>query len=100
MTQLPEHLDPDIWLAQFLRSAEAQRGGVVKRQVKDVERIAGRDRFLLSVEELGFQAVQNGRHFVVFCNSSPIRRVQRPRDFEIPWPSRLQAAWDAVSKPR
>jgi hypothetical protein len=53
MTFPPDHLSPETWLAQFLDS----RGGVVKRQIRDVERIAGRDLF-------------------------------------------LQAAWDAISKPR
>ncbi|MEQ8916323.1 MAG: N-(5'-phosphoribosyl)anthranilate isomerase [Roseovarius sp.] len=100
MTWPPDHLSPETWLAQFLDSPEARRGGVVKRQIRDVERIAGRDLFLYEVERRGFQVIENGRHFVVFCNSMPLRRVQGPRDFQIPWPSRLQAAWNAVSKPR
>ncbi|SEL88836.1 hypothetical protein SAMN05443999_10961 [Roseovarius azorensis] len=102
MTRIPDHLTPEIWLAQFLDSAEARRGGVVKRQIRDVERLVGREMFLRAVERRGFQAVENGRHYVVFCNGQPIRRLRGPgpRDFEIPWPSRLQAAWHAVSKPR
>ena len=28
------------------------------------------------VERRGFQVVQNNRHFVIFCNSLPIRRVR------------------------
>lgn len=101
MTWPPDHLSPATWLAQFLDSPEARRGGVVKRQIRDVERIAGRDLFLREVERRGFQVIENGRHFVVFCNAMPLRRVVRgPRDLQIPWPSRLQAAWNAVSKPR
>jgi len=100
MTWPPDHLSPETWLAQFLDSPEARRGGVVKRQIRDVERIVGRDMFLHEVERRGFQVIENGRHFVVFCNSMPLRRVQGPRDLQIPWPSRLQAAWNAVSKPR
>lgn len=61
---------------QVFASREAQGGGVVKRQVRDVERIAGREAFLAEVERRGFQAVQNNRHFVVFCNRLPIRRVR------------------------
>jgi hypothetical protein len=28
------------------------------------------------VERRGFQAVENHRHFVVFCNRCPLRRVR------------------------
>ncbi|RFP85758.1 N-(5'-phosphoribosyl)anthranilate isomerase [Rhodobacteraceae bacterium 63075] len=75
MTQLPEHINSEIWLSQFFTSGEARRGGVVKRQVRDVERLVGRRAFLAEVERRGFQVVENGRHFVVFCNRLPIRRV-------------------------
>jgi len=93
-------MNPDVWLAQFLGSGEARLGGVVKRQIRDVERIVGREKFLSEVERRGFQAVRNGRHYVVVCNSAPVLRGVAPRDCEIPWPSRLQAAWRAVCKPR
>jgi hypothetical protein len=76
MTQLPDHLTPEIWLTQMLSSTEAQKDGVVKRQIRDVERLVGRDAFVAAVEERGFQAVRNGRHYVVFCNDQPIRRVR------------------------
>ena len=76
MPQLPVHLTPDRWLAQLFESGEARRGGVVKRQIRDVERIAGRAAFLAEVERRGFQAVENGRHMVVFCNARPIRRLR------------------------
>jgi len=100
MARLPDHMSPDTWLAQFLDSPEARRGGVVKRQIRDVDRIVGRELFLKEVEHRGFQALRNGRHYVLFCNAMPLVRLQAPRDLQIPWPSRLQAAWNAVSKPR
>lgn len=75
MAQLPDHLTPEIWLAQVFSAEEARRGGVIKRQVRDVERLCGRDAFFAEIRRRGFQAVQNGRHFVVFCNAQPIRRV-------------------------
>lgn len=76
MAAIPDYLTPQQWLDQWFSSGEARRGGVVKRQVRDVERLAGRELFLKEVRRRGFQAVQNGRHFVVFCNSSQIRRVE------------------------
>jgi hypothetical protein len=76
MAELPEYLTPDLWLDQIFSSKEAQRGGIVKRQIRDVERLVGRQAFARALERKGFQAVENGRHFVVFCNGAPIRRVR------------------------
>ena len=76
MTQLPDHLTSERWLAQFLSSAEARKGGIVKRQIRDVERLVGRAAFIAAVERRGFQAVENGRHFIVFCNNAPILPVR------------------------
>ena len=76
MTRLPDHLTPEVWLTQMLSSAEAQKGGVVKRQIRDVERLVGYDAFIAEVHARGFQAIRNGRHYVVFCNDQPIRRVR------------------------
>ncbi|MDJ0824471.1 MAG: N-(5'-phosphoribosyl)anthranilate isomerase [Rhodobacter sp.] len=75
MGTMPEHLTAEVWLAQVFGSAEARKGGVVKRQVRDVERLVGRRAFAEEVRRRGFQAVENGRHFVVFCNGHPIRPV-------------------------
>lgn len=76
MTILPDYLTPELWVRQVFESREALRGGVIKRQIRDVERLVGRARFLYEVESRGYQAVENGRHFVVFCNGAPIRRVR------------------------
>ncbi|ABV92772.1 conserved hypothetical protein [Dinoroseobacter shibae DFL 12 = DSM 16493] len=76
MAVLPPQMTADVWLAQLFGSNEARRGGVVKRKVRDVERLVGRKRFLDELDRLGFQAVENGRHFVVFCNALPITRLR------------------------
>ena len=75
MTYLPENMTSEMWLEQIFLSAEAVKGGVVKRQVRDVERLVGRQAFADEIRRRGFQAVENGRHFVIFCNGSPIRRI-------------------------
>ncbi|MFP7672648.1 hypothetical protein ACG74X_04730 [Marivita sp. S0852] len=49
MTGLPDHLTPERWLDQMLTSAEARKGGVVKRQIRDVERLVGYDMFIAAV---------------------------------------------------
>jgi hypothetical protein len=77
MDPLPRYMQPDVWLKQVLSCAEARRGGVLKRQISDIERLVGRAAFLDALEQRGFQAVENGRHFVIFCNPHPIRRLRR-----------------------
>ncbi len=76
MSELPEHLTPERWAYQIFSSQEAMRGGVVKRKVRDVERLLGRSVFLYEVERRGYQAVENGENFVVFCNKRPIRKLR------------------------
>ncbi|WP_306152940.1 N-(5'-phosphoribosyl)anthranilate isomerase [Roseovarius sp. MMSF_3281] len=76
MKTLPRHLTPDIWLQQVFTSTEARKGGVVKRKIRDVERLVGRHAFLHEVERRGFQAVENHQHYVVFCNTLPLRRAK------------------------
>ena len=77
MSALPDYLTPELWIEQVFSSGEAARGGIVKRQVRDVERLAGVDLFLTEAEKRGYQVLRNRRHYIVFCNGDPIRRVRR-----------------------
>ncbi|MEL6958199.1 MAG: N-(5'-phosphoribosyl)anthranilate isomerase [Pseudomonadota bacterium] len=76
MPALPEHLSPEAGTEHVFSSASARHGGVVKRAIRDVERLAGYEYFMSEGERRGFQAVRNGKHFVIFCNQLPIRRVR------------------------
>ncbi|WP_137702902.1 N-(5'-phosphoribosyl)anthranilate isomerase [Marimonas lutisalis] len=76
MSYLPAAIIPEPWLRDVFESRDARRGGVIRRQVWDVERIVGRDVFLAEVERRGWQALENGAHFIVCCNAQPIRRVR------------------------
>ena len=75
MSQLPDCLTPEIWLQNVFSAAETRKGGVLKRQIRDVERLCGQDMFLEAARRRGFQVWRNSRYFVVICNSEPIRRV-------------------------
>ena len=63
-------------MARLLSSGKARKGGIVKRQIRDVERIVGREAFVAEIERRGSQALENGRHFTVVCTDAPIRRVR------------------------
>ena len=75
MSEIPDYLTPEIWLHNVFAAAEVRKGGVLKRKVRDVERLCGRDLFLAEARRRGFQVLRNLQHFVIFCNSDPIFRV-------------------------
>jgi hypothetical protein len=64
---------PEDWLNQMFGSKSAIEGGVVRRKVRDVERLVGRDRFLGLMRARGFRVVENAGHFVVFCSAGPFQ---------------------------
>lgn len=66
---------PQDFFAEVFGSRAARDGAVVRRKVRDVERLVGRDRFLDEVRRRGYFAVENAGQFVVFCNAEPVRRV-------------------------
>lgn len=75
MNPLPPAVTPEIWLRQMFTSHAALDGGVIRRKVRDVERIVGRDRFESYLRRRGFRAVENAGQYVVFCNVDPIRVI-------------------------
>ena len=48
---------------------------MIRRKVRDVERLVGRGLFLSELRRRGFSVVENAGQFVVFCNSEPVRFV-------------------------
>ena len=70
---LPATITPDRWLYQLFSSRAACNGGIVRRSVRDVERIVGRARFRDELQRREFRAVENTGQFVIFCNRAPVR---------------------------
>jgi hypothetical protein len=73
MTEMISLLPPDVWLLQLFTAKAAREGGVVRRQVHDVERIIGRHNFERELRRRGFHAVENAGQYIVFCNAEPVR---------------------------
>lgn len=73
MQTLPAPITPERWITQLFSARTVAEGGIVRRQVKDVERLVGRQRFLHEVNRRGFRVVENAGHFVIFCNTEPVR---------------------------
>ena len=68
----PLALSPDQWIAHVFSAQAAAKGGVVRRQARDIERILGWDRFRRELQRRGYRAVVNGGQVVIFCNAEPV----------------------------
>ncbi len=68
-------LPAEIWMQQIFDAKAARQGGVVRRQMRDVERIVGRDAFEAELARRGYHAVGNAGQVVIFCNDAPLRMI-------------------------
>lgn len=66
-------LSPDIWMREVFTSKAVQRGEVIRRKTRDIERFAGIERFRNELQRRGFRAVENGGQVIIFCNQEPVR---------------------------
>jgi hypothetical protein len=71
--QYPVH--PDVFFGTLFASKAARDGAVIRRKVRDVERLVGRDVFVTEITRRGYTAVENAGQFVIFCNREPVRPV-------------------------
>jgi hypothetical protein len=71
-TLLPVHNDPDAWI-RLIFSAQAAKGGVVRRSIAWVDREVGRERFLDEVRRRGFHLLASSNQFIVICNRDPVQ---------------------------
>ena len=69
----PVPTSPETWLLQLHRNPAAKAGGVIRKRVREVERVVGRSNFHLELKRRGWHAVENAGEFVIFCNREPIR---------------------------
>jgi hypothetical protein len=60
---------PRVWLDIVFQAKAVEKGGVVRRAVRDVEHEVGRDAFLAEVRRRGFHMVECGGQFIVICNT-------------------------------
>lgn len=72
------------WLAQIFSAQAAARGEVVRRSVRDVERLIGREIFLREIHRRGFGLAENAGQFVIFCNHEPVTLLASPEPPQIP----------------
>lgn len=73
MSELSSLVSADVWLLQMFTAKSAREGGIIRRQVRDVERIVGRAAFERELRRRGYHAVENAGQFIIFCNNEPVR---------------------------
>ena len=65
----------NFWLEQVFNARAAQCGGVVRRNVHDVDRYSSEHQLIEAVKARGFHLVQTGDQFVVICNGGDLRLI-------------------------
>ncbi|MCG6882879.1 MAG: N-(5'-phosphoribosyl)anthranilate isomerase [Silicimonas sp.] len=65
----------EMFFLSLFNSKAVQDGAVIRRKVRDVERLVGRTAFVDELNRRGYRAVENAGRFVIFCNAEPILRV-------------------------
>lgn len=72
-SRLMQMFQPSIpnpaWCANVFAAKTADRGGVIRRSVRDVDREVGRDNFLREVRRRGFHLIECGGQYIVICNA-------------------------------
>lgn len=68
-------MTPGQWFHHLFSARAARDGGIVRRKVRDMERMVGRDVFEREIARRGFSVVENAGQVVVFCNCEPVRLI-------------------------
>ncbi len=74
----------DRWLLQLFSARAVAEGGVVRRRIRDVERLVGEARFLAEMRRRGFRVARNAGQYVIFCNREPVELLDPGSDEQIP----------------
>jgi hypothetical protein len=76
---LPEsHTQPirhPSWGRRIFGAKTVQRGGVLRRSVRNVEREIGREALVAEVRARGFHLIECGGQFIIICNPGHIRVI-------------------------
>lgn len=67
--------DGTDWLSQVFQCRAVGIGGVIRRQVVDVEREVGIGPFVAEVKRRGFRLIRTQHYFIVVCSNGPIEVI-------------------------
>ena len=69
---VPEGYD---WLDEVFQCQAARTGGVIRRQVIEVQRKVGERAFVQEVRRRSIWLVRTSQHFAIICNDQPIELI-------------------------
>lgn len=72
---LPTELSPEHWITHVFSAKAARQGGVIRRNLRDIERYVGRSAFEDELKRRGYHAVEIAGQLIIFCNQEPIRLI-------------------------
>ncbi|WP_298857952.1 N-(5'-phosphoribosyl)anthranilate isomerase [uncultured Sulfitobacter sp.] len=78
MSDVSLYHSPEQWFRHLFRAKSALDGGVVRRKVRDMERMVGRERFYIELHRRCFLVVENAGQVIIFCNSDPVHMTVAP----------------------
>ncbi|MFB6600697.1 hypothetical protein [Streptomyces diastaticus] len=61
------------WVDQIFRAAQADRGGVVRRSIYDVERYSALEEIVDIARERHFHVLETGDQVVILCNEGELK---------------------------
>jgi hypothetical protein len=67
--------DPEGWIDEIFSAKAVARGGVIRRDLRWIDREVGRERFMSEVRSRGFHLIESGDQWVVICHSGFFRVV-------------------------
>lgn len=73
MSNMRPYLPADAWMQNIFNAKAARLDGVVRRNIKDIERIVDTTRFATELQRRGYHAVLNGDQIIIFCNKQSVR---------------------------
>jgi len=73
MTPAVVPMTPAQWFHHLFAAKAARDGGIVRRKVRDMERMVGRDVIEAEIARRGFSVIENAGQVVVFFNGEPVR---------------------------
>ncbi|MFV1593018.1 N-(5'-phosphoribosyl)anthranilate isomerase [Phaeobacter sp. JH20_36] len=73
---MPAPPTTDSWLLRLFQSQATARGGVIRRQNRDIDRLLGWERFRRELKRRGVHAVENVSRVILFCHQDALRIIQ------------------------
>lgn len=62
-----------VWVRQIFTADQVAAGGIVRRRVRDVQRLSSRALLEREVKRRGFHLPRTGNQYVVICNQGDFR---------------------------